>query len=67
MFFHVFPIKTSIQKGFSMAMLVITRWYMSIEGFPSQVSSPRTKATQAWVVWIEQASIVTIVYMYMVE
>jgi uncharacterized membrane protein len=23
-----FPIKTSIYKGFSMAMLVITRWYL---------------------------------------
>ena len=32
-----------------MAMLVITRGYMSIEAFPSQVSSPCTKATQAWV------------------
>ena len=26
-FIDVFPIKTSISKGFSMAMLVITRWY----------------------------------------
>ena len=26
-FIDDFPIKTSIYKGFSMAMLVITRWY----------------------------------------
>ena len=26
-----FPIKTSIYKGFSMAMLVITRWYWFLQ------------------------------------
>ena len=30
-FIHDFPIKTSIYEGVSMAMLVITRWYVPIE------------------------------------
>ena len=32
-FIDDFPIQTSIYKGFSMAMLVITRWYICCLGF----------------------------------
>ena len=33
-FIDDFPIETPIYKGFSMAMLVITRWYIISYGFP---------------------------------
>ena len=45
-FIEDFPINTSIYKGFSMAMLVITRWYCQAFGEPCcfryDVESPRT-------------------------
>ena len=51
-FIDDFPLNTSIYKGFSMAMLVITRWYMSTDTFWStkiiQLGLPtRRKAPQA--------------------
>ena len=33
-FIDEFTINTSIYKGFSMAMLVITRWYLLVVGYP---------------------------------